>query len=97
MWCRHLPRLCSTILVACCACSGAPSPPQSVLPSVPGAAAGAKTSAMFADPQGMAKSREEIERGGPDGRSGHAPTVPADVLDRADHPAPGDAGVDAPR
>ena len=60
--------------------------------AVAGAAAAAAAAATLADPQGAGRRQEEATRSEPDNRGVEVKeTVPADVLDRLDHPR--DAGT----
>ena len=62
--------------------------------AVAGAAAAAAAAATLADPQAAGRRQEQKTKGEPDNRGVEVKeTVPADVLDRLDHPR--DAGTEA--
>jgi len=68
--------------------------------AVAGVAAGVAAAATIADPHAAQKAEareaEMRKEGAADARTKRQPSLPADVLDRLDHPPPpSDAGVDA--
>src|SRR5215470_15045682 len=84
------------IFVLLCSCGepilkNAPKPDPG---AVAGVAAAAAAAATLADPKAAGQRQEQKNKGEPDNRGVEVKeTVPADVLDRLDHPR--DAGTDA--